>query len=251
MNSITSHKRLQRLQGLARKAIQSYNMIAPGDNICVGVSGGKDSVALALVLKQLSAYHEHPFGVHALTLDPCFGGKNEDYSVLSQFFAENDIPHTVVRTDIGPIVFDVRHEKNPCSLCANIRRGALHTNALELGCNKIALGHHLDDAVETFYMNLFLEGRIGCFSPYTFLSRKEVAVIRPFVFASEYDVSAAVRVCNLPIVKSKCPVDKITMRSHTKAFVEERTLADPAFCKKTLGALQKSGIDGWALAVRE
>ena len=160
---------MQRLCGLMRKAVQDYEMISPGDRVMVGVSGGKDSVALTIGLAELRKYIGFDFTVQAVTLDPQFGGKPMDYSVLEELFARYGIPYEIRRTEIGPIVFDYRKEKNPCALCAKLRRGALHTAAQELGCNKVALGHHLDDAVETFYMNLWREGRIGCFSPVTYL----------------------------------------------------------------------------------
>ena len=142
-------------------------------------------------------------------------------------------------------MFDYRKEKNPCALCAKLRRGALHTAAQELGCNKVALGHHLDDAVETFYMNLWREGRIGCFSPVTYLSQRDLTLIRPMLLATEYEVQCAVREAGLPIVKSRCPADGVTVREQTKEFVQERCRTDHAFRQKTLHALQESGIDGW------
>ena len=138
-----------------------------------------------------------------------------------------------------------RQEKNPCALCAKLRRGALHTAAQELGCNKVALGHHLDDAIETFYMNLWREGRIGCFSPVTYLSRRDLTLIRPMLLATEAEVTAAIREEGLPIVKSRCPADGATAREETKEFVRERCRTDRAFRQKTLHALQESGIDGW------
>ncbi|MDD4850398.1 MAG: tRNA 2-thiocytidine biosynthesis TtcA family protein [Gemmiger sp.] len=237
---------MQRLEGLVRKTVQDYEMIAPGDKICVGVSGGKDSVALTLALGRLRAYLGVPFTVVAVTLDPCFGGQETDYSPLATLFAAEHIPYEVQRTDIGPVVFDYRKEPNPCALCAKLRRGTLHTAAKALGCNKIALGHHLDDAVETFYMNLWREGRIGCFSPVTYLSRRDLTMIRPLLLATEAEVQHAVRAAGLPIIKSRCPADGVTVREDTKQFVREMSKKDPAFRQKTLHALQESGIDGWA-----
>ena len=236
---------MQRLEGLARKAMQSYEMIQPGDAVCVAVSGGKDSVALALALFYLSHYYEHPFTLKALTLDPCFFGKETDYKALECLFKENNIPYTILRSNIGRIVFEERKEQNPCALCAKMRRGALHTAAKEMGCNKIALGHHLDDAIETFYMNLFGQGRINCFSPVTWLSRKEITLIRPLVLAQEHEVAKAARERELPIVKNACPVDGETARAQMKEFVSKRTKEDRAFRQKMLGALQMADIDGW------
>ena len=195
-----------------RKAVQDYEMISPGDKIMVGVSGGKDSVALTIGLAQLRRYLGFDYEVVAVTLDPQFDHQAVDYSPLAALFARYEVPYEVRRTEIGPIVFEYRQEKNPCSLCARLRRGALHTAAQELGCNKVALGHHLDDAVETFYMNLWREGRIGCFSPVTQLDRRGLTLIRPMLLATEHEV---------------------------------RCRTDHAFRQKTLHALQESGIDGW------
>ena len=236
---------MQRLEGLVRKAIQDYDMIQPGDRICVGVSGGKDSVALTVALGHLRAYLGIPFEVAAVTLDPRFGGVETDYSPLEQLFPSQNIPYEIRRTEIGRIVFDLRKEPNPCALCAKFRRGILHNTAKELGCNKVALGHHLDDAIETFYMNLWREGRIGCFSPVTYLSRKDITMIRPMLLANESDVRHAVRDAELPVIKSLCPADGVTVREDTKNFVKQMSREDPAFRQKTLHALQTSGIDGW------
>ena len=237
---------MQRLEGLMRKAIQDYEMIQPGDRILVGVSGGKDSVALAIGLARLRRYLGVPFELQAVSLDPQFGGVSTDYTPLKELFAAYDVPYEVRMSQIGRVVFDERKEPNPCALCAKMRRGLLHNTALELGCNKVALGHHLDDAVETFYMNLWGEGRIGCFSPVTWLSRKQLTLIRPLLLATEAEVQKAVRTLELPIVKSICPVDGTTRRQQMKEFVHTMTKHDPAFRQKMLGAMQQSGIDGWA-----
>ncbi len=238
-------KAMQRLEGITRKAMQGYGMVQAGDKICVAVSGGKDSVALAAVLWRLRQYYELPFEVMALTLDPCFFGKETDYTLLETYFKDLGIPYVIRRTGIGQLVFETRREKNPCALCAKMRRGALHTVAKELGCNKVALGHHLDDAIETFYMNLLGQGRINCYSPVTWLSRKEITLIRPLSLAEEREVVKAVREEGLPIVKNPCPVDGATARAEMKAFVGQKVREDKAFRQKMLGALQKADIDGW------
>ena len=242
---MSSSRAMQRLCGLMRKAVQDYEMIAPGDKVMVGVSGGKDSVALTIGLSMLRKYIGFDYEVVAVTLDPQFDHQPMDYSALAELFRQHGIPYEVRRTEIGPVVFEYRKEKNPCALCAKLRRGALHTAAQELGCNKVALGHHLDDAVETFYMNLWREGRIGCFSPVTYLSQRDLTLIRPMLLATEYEVQCAVREAGLPIVKSRCPADGVTVREQTKEFVQERCRTDHAFRQKTLHALQESGIDGW------
>ena len=229
---MSSSRAMQRLCGLMRKAVQDYEMIVPGDKVMVGVSGGKDSVALTVGLAMLRQYIGFDYEVVAVTLDPQFDHQPMDYTALQALFARYGVPYEIRRTEI-------------CSLCAKLRRGALHTAAQELGCNKVALGHHLDDAVETFYMNLWREGRIGCFSPVTYLSQRDLTLIRPMLLATEYEVQCAVREEGLPIVKSRCPADGVTVREQTKEFVRERCRTDHAFRQKTLHALQESGIDGW------
>lgn len=237
---------MQRLEGLMRKAIQEYKMIEPGDRICVGVSGGKDSVALTVGLAHLRRYLNIPFEVVAVSLDPQFGGKATDYAPLEELFAKLEVPFEIRRSNIGAVVFDVRKEPNPCALCAKMRRGLLHDTAKELGCNKVALGHHLDDAIETFYMNLWGEGRLGCFSPVTYLSRKDLTMIRPMILATESDVRRAVKHESLPVVKSACPADGATRRQVMKEYVADMCRKDRAFRQKMLGAMQGADLDGWA-----
>ena len=237
----------QRLCGLVRKGITQYNMIQDGDKIAIGVSGGKDSVMLTLALAQLRKYMDVKFDIVAVTLDCQFSGKETDYSALEKLFADRGVEYIIKRTDIGPIIFDVRKEENPCSLCARMRRGALHDLTKELGCNKIALGHHLDDAIETFYMNLWNEGRIGTFSPVTYLSRKDITMLRPMCLAWESDVINAMRETKAPIVKSTCPMDGVTNRQNMKNFISERCKTDPSFRQKSLNAFQKKHLDGWGI----
>ena len=170
---------MQKMLGYMRKTIQEFDMIQDGDRIAVGVSGGKDSLVLLKGLIELRRFIGIDYDVVAITLDPRFGGVEGDYSSVAQMCSEAGVEYRLIPTDIGQIVFDIRKELNPCSLCAKLRRGALHNAAKDAGCNKIALGHHFDDAVETFMMNLLNEGRIGCFSPVTHLARCGLVQIRP------------------------------------------------------------------------
>lgn len=236
---------MQRMLGLMRKAIEEYRMIVPGDRILVGVSGGKDSVVLLTGLARLRAFLGVDYELEALTLDLGFGGEDGDFSPVAELCRELEVPYTVKRTEIGPIVFDLRREPNPCSLCARMRRGALHDVAKALGCNKVALGHHADDAVETFLMNLLDEGRVGCFSPVTYLSRKDLTVIRPMVYAREADVAHAQRVNSLPVIQSKCPADHTTNRQWTKDFLRQLDREKPGVKQRILGAMRRGDIDGW------
>lgn len=236
---------MQRILGYMRKAIQEFDLIQNGDRIAVGVSGGKDSVALLVGLARLRRFIGIDYEVVGLTLDPQFGGMPGDYSAIEALCKELAIPYVVKQTQIGEIVFDARQESNPCSLCARMRRGALHDTAKELGCNKIALGHHYDDVIETFLMNLFNEGRVGCFSPKTYLSRKGLWMIRPLVLAPEKEIRRAVERTGLPVVKSKCPADGYTQRQATKEFLAQKERESEGFKCRIFGALRRSGVDGW------
>lgn len=236
---------MQRILGYTRKAIQEFHLIEDGDRIAVGVSGGKDSLVLLKALHGLKRFIGIDYELVAVTLDPRFGGKETDYSAVQAMCDGMGVPYVVRQTDIGEVVFDVFKAENPCSLCARMRRGALHELTKELGCNKLALGHNYDDVVETFMMNLFKEGRIGCFAPIAYLSRRDLFVIRPMVFAPEKDVRAAAIAKELPIVKSKCPADGKTNRQTTKEWLREMERTDKGFTYRMFGALRRSGVDGW------
>ena len=236
---------MQRILGLSRKAIQMYDMIADGDRIAVGVSGGKDSLILLQSLALLRRFIGIDYELVAISIDMGHVKVRTDFSAIGKMCDALEVPYVVKPTEIGPIVFDMRQEKNPCSLCARMRRGSLHDAAKANGCNKLALGHHKDDAVETFFMNLFSEGRLGCFQPVTYLSRKDMTVIRPLVLASEGEISAAARRLGLPIVKSKCPVDGHTNREKTKQYVRDMEHRDHGFRDRIFGAMQRAHLDGF------
>jgi len=236
---------MQRILSFVRRACDDYNMIEDGDKIAVGVSGGKDSMLLLAALNHLKIFYPKHFEIYAVILDPQFGGKETDYFPIEKYCSDNNIPIIIKRTQIGPIIFDERKEKSPCSLCARMRRGALHDATLELGFNKIALGHHKDDVVETFLMNLFSEGRIGCFSPVTYLSRKDIHMIRPLIYTPEREIELAASRLGLPIVKSVCPADGNTLRQEVKERLAIMEKEKPGVSEKVFGALKRSGIDGW------
>lgn len=237
--------KMQKILGYMRKAIQEFDLIQDGDKIAVGVSGGKDSLVLLEGLVRLKRFIGIDYDVTAITLDPRFGGTDGDYSSVEKMCQRLGVDFILKRTHIGEIVFDIRRETNPCSLCARMRRGALHDAAKETGCNKIALGHNYDDAVETFVMNLFNEGRLGCFAPKSYLSRKDITMIRPLVFAPEKEVRNAAKRSGLEVVKSKCPADGHTSREETKRFLAERNKADKGFSDRIFGAVRRAGLDGW------
>ncbi len=237
---------MQKMLGFMRKAIQEFDMIQDGDKIAVGVSGGKDSLVLLKGLIELRRFIGIDYDVVAITLDPRFGGVEGDYSSVAQMCSEAEVEYRLIPTDIGQIVFDIRKEPNPCSLCAKLRRGALHNAAKDAGCNKIALGHHFDDAVETFMMNLLNEGRIGCFSPVTHLARCGLVQIRPMVMAPEKEIIRAARRLDLNVVKSKCPADGHTSRQKTKELLAELEKTNKGVTERIFGAMRRGKIDGWA-----
>ena len=168
---------MQRILGYLRRAVQEFDLIQNGDRIAVGISGGKDSLVLLAALRDFQRFGLLDYELVGITLDPQFEGVQTDYSPVTEFCENIGVEYHVIRTQIGQIVFDHRKETHPCSLCAKMRRGALHDNAKALGCNKLALGHHNDDAIETFLMNLFIEGRIGCYAPKSYLSRKDLTLM--------------------------------------------------------------------------
>lgn len=236
---------MQKILGYMRRAIQEYRLIQDGDRICVGVSGGKDSIVMLYGLQLLRRFINIEYTITGVTLDPGFNGRETDYSAISDFCRDKEIEYHVIKTHIAEIVFDVRKEPNPCSLCARMRRGALHDATVSFGCNKIALGHNYDDAVETFIMNLFTEGRIGCFSPMSYLERKNIHMIRPLLYAPEKDVRRAAVKNELPVVKSNCPADGHTNRQRTKEFLAEADKTYEGIKKRIFGAMQRFDLDGW------
>ena len=238
---------MNRILSLVRRCVEDYDMIQPDDRVAVGVSGGKDSLTLLVALAKLREFYPIPFTVEAFTLDmgAAEGRPGMDFSPIAQLCREMEVPYTILGSEIQHIIFDVRKEKNPCSMCAKMRRGALHDTAKELGCNKLALGHHKDDAVETFIMNLFDQGRIGCFSPVSYLSRKDLTVIRPLILAEEKEVKQAVRRENFPIIKSSCPVDGHTEREWAKQWVREMEHQKRDIKSQIFGAMRRAHISDW------
>lgn len=235
----------RRLLSCVRRAVEQYQMIEEGDRIAVGLSGGKDSTALLITLHELQRFYPKRFTLFAITVDTGFEGM--DFAPLKALCAEMGVPYTIAPSGISKIVFDIRKESNPCSLCARMRRGLLHDTAKELGCNKIALGHHFDDVVTTFMMNLFNEGRLGCFSPVTYLSIKQLYMIRPFIYADEGDIRYFVRSNNLPVVTSTCPEDKHTDREKFKRMIDEMDRENKGLKHRIFTAMQKGEIDGFRM----
>ena len=237
---------MQKHSSLIRAAVDKYNMIDEGDRIAVGVSGGKDSLALLSGLIHLKRYYPKAFQVVAITADPCFGGIESDYSLIEDYCREQGIEYVIRRTELYKVVFeDMKKEESPCSLCAKMRRGILHNMAKELSCNKVALGHHSDDAAQTFLMNIFRSGTVSCFCPVTYLSEKDITVIRPMIFCDEHKIEALCQRYSLPVVKSRCPVDKTTEREKTKKLIRTLSETYPDLKAKLIGALERGKISGW------
>ena len=231
------------LLSYARRAVDDYEMIDEGDKIAVGVSAGKDSLALLVALAQMRRFYPKKFSLIAITVDMGFEGM--DLTPIKEFCEKLDVEYHVVPTQISKIIFNVRKEKNPCSLCAKMRRGALHTAAKELGCNKVALGHHFDDVVETFMLNLFYEGRLGCFQPVTYLSRIDLRLIRPLIYMPEKDVRYFASKTELPVIKSPCPADKNTERERMKELLHNLERENKGLRYRIFGAMQRANIDGF------
>lgn len=237
---------IKRILSFTRRAVDDYQMIRPNDKIAVGISGGKDSLTLLCALAQLRRFYPVPFELVAITIDMGFA-EPMDLGGVTKLCEELDVPYHVVKTEIYKIIFEVRKESNPCSLCAKMRRGALHNAAKELGCNVVALGHHFDDVVDTFMLNLFFEGRIGCFQPVTYLSRRDITLIRPMVYMPEKDVRYFASHADLPVVKSSCPADGNTQRAEMQKLLSGLERTYPGLRYRIFGAIQRGEIDGFHL----
>lgn len=237
--------KLQKLLSYVRRAVEDYNMIEQGDKIAVGVSGGKDSICLLLALKNLQRFYPKQFELEAITVS--LGLPNASYDDIQRFCDEIGVNYTVVNTDIGQIIFEERKEKNPCSLCAKMRKGALNDMAEQLNCNKVALGHNKDDIVETFFMSLFYEGRIHCFSPVSFLDRKQIYSIRPLMYVPEMEIKGFIQKSGISIVKNPCIADGNTKRQETKQLLHSLSKDYKNLQEKVFGAIQRSDIKGWKL----
>ena len=233
---------MQKMIGLVRRCVEDYNMIEAGDKIGVGVSGGKDSLALLVFLAELRKYNSQPFTLEAITIDM---GLGMDYTKIEELCKQLGVPFHLIKTEIGPIIFEHRKEKNPCSMCSKMRRGALNQALLDLGLNKLALGHHFDDAVETFVMSLIYEGRISCFQPVTDLDRTGIIQIRPMLYIHERTVDSFATRENLPVLENRCPVDKYTKREEIKKLVYDLSATYPDLKERIFGAMQRLPLPEW------
>ncbi len=233
-------KDIRKILSCTRRAVDVYSMIDDGDNIAVGLSGGKDSTVLLAALYDLKRFYPKKFSLSAVTVSMGFEGM--DFSPISDFCKALEVPYKVVETELAHVIFDVRKESNPCSLCAKMRRGMLHDAAKEMGCNKIALGHHFDDVIDTFMLNLFNEGRIGAFLPVTYLSRKDITMIRPFLYVPEKEIKKFISKNDIPTVKNLCPEDGHTEREKTHNLIAQLEKENKGLKNRIFGAIEKGGV---------
>ncbi|MHB8130678.1 MAG: tRNA 2-thiocytidine biosynthesis TtcA family protein [Mobilitalea sp.] len=237
--------KLQQLLGYTRKALEDYQMIEDGDKIAIGISGGKDSLTLLYAMSGLQRFYPKKFELEAITVN--MGFKELDFSAVASLCKDLGINYTVVESDIAEIIFDLRKESNPCSLCAKMRKGAFNIKAKELGCNKEAYAHHYDDVIETVMMSLIYEGRFHCFSPVTYLDRSDITLIRPLIYVEEHDIKGFRNANNLPVVKNPCPVDGYTKREYIKQMIKSLNSESPGLRERLFHAIQSSDVSGWKM----
>jgi len=235
--------KLQQLLSYTRKAVDDYQMIEDGDHIAIGISGGKDSLTLLYALHGLKRFYPKKFTISAITVD--LGYEKFDTEPLRALCEELEVPYTVVKTDIAKILFEERKETNPCSLCAKMRKGALNDAVKEMGCNKVAYAHHKDDIIETMLLSLIFEGRFHSFSPKTYLDRMDLTVIRPMMYVDELDVIGFQHKYNLPVAKSRCPIDGLTKREYAKDLVKQLNMEHPGARNRMFTAILNGNIQGW------
>ncbi|MBU5435903.1 ATP-binding protein [Pseudoflavonifractor sp. MSJ-37] len=233
---------MDKILSYVRRCVEDYDMIQTGDRVAVGVSGGKDSLVLLTALARLREFYPKRFTVEALTLDM---GTGMDFAPVVDYCVKIGVPYTVIPTEIAHVVFDVRKEKNPCSMCAKMRRGALHSAMKERGLHKIALGHHFDDAVETFFLSLFYEGRLSCFQPVTWLDRTEITQIRPLLYCGEGHIRNVAEREGLPVLFNPCPADGYTKRQEVKELIRELSERWPDLKSRVFGAMQRLPLPEW------
>lgn len=235
--------KLQQLYSYTRKAIDDYNLISDGDKIAIGISGGKDSLALLYALSGLRRFYPKNFELTAVTVD--LGYENFDLTPIHTLCRELAVPYHIVHTDIGQIIFKARQESSPCSLCAKMRKGALNAAILELGCNKVAYAHHMDDVIETAFLSMIFEGRFYSFPPKMYLEDTMLSIIRPMIYVSESEVKGFQNKYHLPVVKNPCPADGNTKREYIKNLIRQINLDNPGVKKRLFHAIQTGNIPDW------
>lgn len=234
---------MQKILGYLRKAIEHYNMIDEGDKIAVGLSGGKDSITLLMGLKALQRFYPKKFELVAISVNPNF--EFFDSNFLKNTCEKIGVPYIEASSNIKEIVFDIRKEKNPCSLCANLRRGILNSTAIEHGCNKLALGHNEDDVLETFFLNLLYAGNISTFAPISYMDRSQITLIRPLIYAPEKDIRSFVKRSGIEVMPKTCPMDGVSKREDMRNLLYQFSLKIPTIRANLMGAIKRANINGW------
>lgn len=234
---------MKKIIGNIRKALREYNMIEDGDKIAVGVSGGKDSLTLLMALKNLQMYYDKTFDFIAVSINPNFDFF--DINLIENFCNSLNIPLIIENSHSKEIVFDIRKEKNPCSLCANLRRGILNSIAIRENCNKIALGHNEDDVIETFILSLFYNGNIHTFAPKSYMDRSKITVIRPLIYLSEKDIKSFINRNKIVVMNKCCPMDGNSKRENIKEMINDLQKSIPNIKSNLYGAIKRSNIQGW------
>ena len=237
---------MQKILGQMRKAVEEFHMIEEGDRIAVALSGGKDSITLLMALKNLQRFYPQKFELIAITVNPGF--EFFDTSILYDICKEIDVELVVAESHIKEIVFDIRKEKNPCSLCANLRRGILNTTAIEHNCNKIALGHNEDDVLETFLMNVLYTGNISTFAPVSYMDRSKMTLIRPLIYVSEKQTNSFIKRKEITIMPKACPMDGFSKREEIKQLLYNLSKQIPHVRANMYGAIKRSKIKGWDIS---
>lgn len=237
---------MKKILGTMRKICDEFNLIEDGDKIAIGLSGGKDSMLLLYAMGLYKQYIRKNFTFISITVDVGFDGF--DAAGIEAFAKGLGVEHHTVHTEIAQVVFTIREEKNPCALCSKMRKGALYKKAAELGCNKVAFAHNVEDLLETLLLSLLYEGKISTFAPYSYLTRTNLTLIRPFGYLPEKDIIGAVCKLDIPIYKNPCPVDGHTKRVQARAIMDGFIKINPDAKKSMLSALRSAGKYGiWDL----
>lgn len=236
--------KLQKLLSYTRQAVDEYEMIQEGDKIAVGISGGKDSLTLLYALSNLQKFYPKHFDLVAITVD--LGYEGFDLTEIQRLCQDLQVEYHIVATKISEMVTSDTLEGSACSLCARLRKGALNDAAVELGCNKVAYGHHMDDVIETMMLALIYEGRFCSFWPVTFLDKTKLTVIRPMIYVPESEIKGFENKMNLPISKNPCPIDGSTKREYVKGLIKQLNTENPGVKKRLFHAIKTGSSEGWS-----
>ena len=234
---------MQKILGYLRKAIENYNMIDEGDKIAVALSGGKDSITLLMGLKALQRFFPKKFELIAISINPGFEFFNSEF--LKDTCTNIGVEYFEFEIHIKEIVFDIRKEKSPCSLCANLRRGMLNSVAIEQGCNKLALGHNEDDVLETFFLNMLYAGNLSTFAPVSYMDRSKITLIRPLIYAPEKEIRKFIKRNGIEVMPKNCPMDGVSKREDMKEMLYKLTVKIPNVRANLIGAIKRAEINGW------